>query len=350
MLPVTISLGLINFNQLINSLFGSLVCTEAPAAIEKAFRIYQLPQGIFSVAVATVLFPTLARFANAGEIDNLRATMANGIRQILFVLLPAAAMILALSDPMIRLSTSGGNSTRPRRRSSPLRSSGSPSRCRQTASICCRRGPSSASSVPGRRPALARSTSSSRSGRAFILDKSYGVAGIVAGTGIGTRRRCSPRPHPAAASSAASSRSLLSSDGAGNDRLGGAGRGSVGSFGNALEGELGNGLGGQIISLGLVLGAGGIAYLSRSRTAAHPRAGADRPAAAARAVDARSSGAICWELSSSPLLVGRRASARLGSALAPASPGRGLPSSPLATGRLTSRHPDLGGRDLGTAR
>jgi putative peptidoglycan lipid II flippase len=103
MLPVTISLGLINFNLLINSFFGSLVSDEAPAAIDKAFRIYQLPQGIFSVAIATVLFPTLARFANAGEIDNLRATMANGMRQILFVLVPAAAAILALSDPMIRL-------------------------------------------------------------------------------------------------------------------------------------------------------------------------------------------------------------------------------------------------------
>jgi putative peptidoglycan lipid II flippase len=103
MLPVTISLGLINFNQVINSFFASLVSTDAPAAIEKAFRLYQLPQGIFSVAVTTVLFPTLARYANAKEFVNLRATLANGMRQILFVLLPATAMILALSTPMIRL-------------------------------------------------------------------------------------------------------------------------------------------------------------------------------------------------------------------------------------------------------
>jgi putative peptidoglycan lipid II flippase len=103
MLPVTLSLGLINFNQTISTFFGTLVSDEAPAAIEKAFRIYQLPQGIFSVAIATVLFPTLARFANRGEIDDLRATMANGMRQILFVLVPAAAAILALSEPMIRL-------------------------------------------------------------------------------------------------------------------------------------------------------------------------------------------------------------------------------------------------------
>jgi putative peptidoglycan lipid II flippase len=103
MLPVTISLGLINFNLLINSLFGSLVSEEGPAAIDKAFRIYQLPQGIFSVAIATVLFPTLARFASRGEHDNLRATMANGMRQILFVLVPASAAVLVLSEPMIRL-------------------------------------------------------------------------------------------------------------------------------------------------------------------------------------------------------------------------------------------------------
>ena len=103
MLPVTISLGLINFNLLINSFFGSLVSDEAPAAIDKAFRIYQLPQGIFSVAIATVLFPTLARFASRGALDDLRATMANGMRQILFVLVPAAAAVLVLSEPMIRL-------------------------------------------------------------------------------------------------------------------------------------------------------------------------------------------------------------------------------------------------------
>jgi putative peptidoglycan lipid II flippase len=72
MLPVTISLGLINFNLVINSFFGTLVSDEAPAAIDKAFRIYMLPQGIFSVAIATVVFPTLARFAAREEYDHPR--------------------------------------------------------------------------------------------------------------------------------------------------------------------------------------------------------------------------------------------------------------------------------------
>ena len=103
MLPVTISLGLINFNLLINSTVGFLVSDQAPAAIDKAFRIYMLPQGIFSVAIATVLFPTLARFAARSDLDGLRATMANGMRQILLLLVPAAAAILVLSEPMTRL-------------------------------------------------------------------------------------------------------------------------------------------------------------------------------------------------------------------------------------------------------
>jgi putative peptidoglycan lipid II flippase len=103
MLPVTISLGLINLNLVVNSFFATLVSDQAPAGIDKAFRIYMLPQGVFSVAVATVLFPTLARFAARGSYDDLRATMANGMRQIVLLLVPAAAAILVLSEPMVRL-------------------------------------------------------------------------------------------------------------------------------------------------------------------------------------------------------------------------------------------------------
>src|SRR4051794_10547027 len=63
MIPVTLGLGLINFNVLANSILGSYVSQEAPRAIDAAFRIYMLPQGMFSVAIATVLFPQLSRLA-----------------------------------------------------------------------------------------------------------------------------------------------------------------------------------------------------------------------------------------------------------------------------------------------
>jgi putative peptidoglycan lipid II flippase len=114
MLPVTISLGLINFNLAINGIFGSLVPGEsdsAPAAIDKAFRIYMLPQGMFSVAVATVIFPTLARYAARRAYDDLRSTVANGMRMILLVLVPSAAAILVLSHPMVELVYQRGDFT-----------------------------------------------------------------------------------------------------------------------------------------------------------------------------------------------------------------------------------------------
>jgi putative peptidoglycan lipid II flippase len=103
MLPVTIGLGLINFNVLINSTLGSLVSDAAPRAIDAAFRIYMLPQGMFSVAIATVLFPALSRFAARRDYDGLRALTANGMRQIFLLLIPAAAATLALSEPITRL-------------------------------------------------------------------------------------------------------------------------------------------------------------------------------------------------------------------------------------------------------
>jgi putative peptidoglycan lipid II flippase len=103
MMPVAISLGLINLNLLVNAFFGSLVSDQAPAGIEKAFRIYMLPQGVFAVAISTVLFPTLARLAARRDYDDLRATMASGMRQIVLLLMPAAAAILVLAEPMTRL-------------------------------------------------------------------------------------------------------------------------------------------------------------------------------------------------------------------------------------------------------
>ena len=108
MLPVAIGLGLINFNLLINTTLGFRVSEEAPSAIDKAFRIYMLPQGIFSVAVATVLFPAISRLAARKDLDGLRHTSANGVRQIALLLIPSAAATLALAEPITRLVYEGG--------------------------------------------------------------------------------------------------------------------------------------------------------------------------------------------------------------------------------------------------
>jgi putative peptidoglycan lipid II flippase len=105
MLPVTLGLGLINFNAVVDSVFASrLIDPElAPTAIDRAFRIYMLPQGMFSVAVATVLFPSLSRLAARGDIDGFRDRVGLGLRQIAFLLVPASVICAVLADPIVRL-------------------------------------------------------------------------------------------------------------------------------------------------------------------------------------------------------------------------------------------------------
>ena len=105
MVPVTIGLGLINFNLVVDSIFASRLIdpTLAPTAIDKAFRVYMLPQGMFSVAVATVLFPSLSRLASRGDYDGFRHTVGLGLRQIAFLLVPASVFSAVLAEPIVRL-------------------------------------------------------------------------------------------------------------------------------------------------------------------------------------------------------------------------------------------------------
>jgi putative peptidoglycan lipid II flippase len=262
MLPVTISLGLINFNLLINSFFGSLVSNEAPAAIDKAFRIYQLPQGIFSVAIATVLFPTLARFANAGEIDNLRATMANGMRQILFVLVPAAAAILALSDPMIRLIYQRGEfdpaetavvATALFWFAFSLPTNGL--YLLQTRTFFSLQKPWQAT-------ALATIDLVVSALAALALYKPFGVGGIVAGTGIGTTVAVVAQAVILRRRFGGLELRRLFSTGL-RITIAAAALAGVGWLvWDVLDEALGRGLVGQIVSLGVGLGAGGLVYVA----------------------------------------------------------------------------------------
>jgi putative peptidoglycan lipid II flippase len=105
MLPVMLGLGLINVNAVIGTIVAAKLIdpTIAPNAIDKAFRIYMLPQGMFSVAVATVLYPSLTRLAARGDLTGFRNTVTAGLRQINFLLLPAATVSIVLAEPLVRL-------------------------------------------------------------------------------------------------------------------------------------------------------------------------------------------------------------------------------------------------------
>jgi putative peptidoglycan lipid II flippase len=101
--PVVLSLGIVNFNALINTIIASYISEPAPAYIDKAFRLFQLPQGMFAVAIGTVLFPMLSRLAAAGRMVEFRESVSLGIRQIVFVTLPFTGFFLVLGEPTSRL-------------------------------------------------------------------------------------------------------------------------------------------------------------------------------------------------------------------------------------------------------
>jgi putative peptidoglycan lipid II flippase len=105
MLPVTLGLGLINVNLVVDSFFAARYIdpTLSPSAIDAAFRVYMLPQGMFSVAIATVLFPALARFSSRADYDGFRSTVATGLRHVAFLLVPASAVSAVLAEPIVRL-------------------------------------------------------------------------------------------------------------------------------------------------------------------------------------------------------------------------------------------------------
>jgi putative peptidoglycan lipid II flippase len=113
MVPVTLGLGLINVNAVIDTFFASRLidANYAPTAIQKAFLVYMLPQGMFSVAIATVLFPSLSRFAARGDMDGFRRTVSTGLRQIAFLLVPAAAVSAVLAEPIVRILFQRGHFT-----------------------------------------------------------------------------------------------------------------------------------------------------------------------------------------------------------------------------------------------
>jgi putative peptidoglycan lipid II flippase len=265
MLPVTLSLGLINFNLLINSLFGSLVSDEGPAAIDKAFRIYQLPQGIFSVAIATVLFPTLARFASRGEHENLRATMANGMRQILFVLVPAAAAVLVLSEPMIRLVYQRGEFTAADTTlvatalfwfAFSLPTNGL--YLLLTRTFFSLQRPWLATGLAGLDLAVSALA-------ALALYSPFGVGGIVAGTGIGTTAAVIAQAVILRREfDGLELRRLFST--ATRITIAAAALAAV-SYGiwHVLDSALGRDLGGQVISLGTGLALGGLTYVAAAK-------------------------------------------------------------------------------------
>ena len=83
------------------------VSEKGPAALQYAWMFYQLPYGIFAVALATAIFPELATDADKGDWPSFKARFSKGLGATGVLIIPLSAMLVALSAPVITLYRAG---------------------------------------------------------------------------------------------------------------------------------------------------------------------------------------------------------------------------------------------------
>jgi putative peptidoglycan lipid II flippase len=100
MAPRVLGLAAFQFNLLITTFFASMVSDEAISGVNYAWLIVMTPLGLFGMAISTAVFPRMAEQAvhNVGE---MRRTLEQSLRLILFLTLPAAVALMILAHPLV---------------------------------------------------------------------------------------------------------------------------------------------------------------------------------------------------------------------------------------------------------
>ena len=107
MIPATIGVAAFQFNIIITQTLAFWIerasGTKIVASFEYAVRLMELPQGVFGVSLATFLLPTLAGLAAEKQFPEFRENLRRGMGYLFFVNAIAAAMLMVLAVPMVRL-------------------------------------------------------------------------------------------------------------------------------------------------------------------------------------------------------------------------------------------------------
>src|SRR5438309_6183564 len=103
MAPAVIAASVVQVNVLVNSGFAARLGDGPVSWLNIAFRLMQLPLGIFGVAVATVTLPLVSRSAAVGNTSEFRSALAHSIRLVLLLTIPAAIGLFILAEPIIRV-------------------------------------------------------------------------------------------------------------------------------------------------------------------------------------------------------------------------------------------------------
>src|SRR5213079_566018 len=99
--PAVIAASAVQVNVLINSGFAARLGDGPVSWLNIAFRLMQLPLGIFGVAVGTVTLPLVSRTAAVGDMVGFRSALAHAIRLVTLLTIPAAVGLILLAEPII---------------------------------------------------------------------------------------------------------------------------------------------------------------------------------------------------------------------------------------------------------
>jgi putative peptidoglycan lipid II flippase len=99
--PSVIAASTTQFNVLVNSMFASTLGDGPIFWLSIAFRLMQLPLGLFGVALGTVTLPLLSRLVVAGQMTAFRAELARAMRLALLLTIPSTAGLIMLAEPII---------------------------------------------------------------------------------------------------------------------------------------------------------------------------------------------------------------------------------------------------------
>jgi putative peptidoglycan lipid II flippase len=99
--PSVIAASTTQVNVLVNSAFASKLGDGPTFWLTVAFRLMQLPLGIFGVALGTVALPLLARMAATGNTTAFRSELARGMRLAFLMTIPASVGLMVLAEPII---------------------------------------------------------------------------------------------------------------------------------------------------------------------------------------------------------------------------------------------------------
>jgi putative peptidoglycan lipid II flippase len=101
MLPRMLGLAAVQLNFLVNTILASGLVAGSISALNYAWLLMLLPQGIFAQAVATVAFPTFSTQEATGQRAEMRSTLAATLRVVLFLAVPAAVGLIVLRVPLV---------------------------------------------------------------------------------------------------------------------------------------------------------------------------------------------------------------------------------------------------------